>query len=253
MKDKQTGGSLSDLPMDELIQYGCSLGLALGLDIAEGEALRLVRARQELLIDLDREAMLDVVRWLRQPVRRSISKEQLAQIISRNQPVRFSGLSDRGLDALARLLDVEPLDGERRDVLERRLSKAGGAWAQLRRLRRRAVGSMVAKIVASHQSAHPSTYQYLPEDDTVSLKEEIEQTGFVGGVAKRLRGAADDYVGEKLDEIERRIDGKLDEIDRRLCEWRDREVSHRLRILKITLLFSILVALLSLLYDRLQP
>ncbi len=53
----------------------------------------------------------------------------------------------------------------------------------------------------------------------------------------------------KLDEIELRIDQKLNEIDQRLAEWRDREVANRLRILKITLGFTVVVAVLSLLYN----
>ena len=38
-------------------------------------------------------------------------------------------------------------------------------------------------------------------------------------------------------------------IDARLGEWRDREIRNRLRIVKITLLASIVVALLSLGYN----
>ena len=71
----------------------------------------------------------------------------------------------------------------------------------------------------------------------------------VGGIAKRIRGAADQYVEEKLDEIERRIDSKLDEIDRRLAEWRDREIKNRLKLVKITLVTAIIVAIVSLGYD----
>ncbi len=71
----------------------------------------------------------------------------------------------------------------------------------------------------------------------------------VGGITRKIKGVADDYVREKLDEIEARIDRKLDEIDARLGEWRDREIRNRLRIIKITLLASIVVALLSLGYN----
>jgi hypothetical protein len=57
----------------------------------------------------------------------------------------------------------------------------------------------------------------MPEDkNAVSLREQIADEGVVGGIARRIRGAADDYVHEKLDEIEQRIDRKLDEIDRRM-------------------------------------
>lgn len=78
-------------------------------------------------------------------------------------------------------------------------------------------------------------------------------------VAERLRGVADSYIAAKLDEIEARVDAKLDHVEdridakitdlhRQLQELRDREVRHRLRLLKITLIFTVLVALLSLGY-----
>ena len=43
-----------------------------------GELLRRIRARQELLVALDREALLEIVVWARRPVRRSSGKEALA-------------------------------------------------------------------------------------------------------------------------------------------------------------------------------
>ncbi len=51
-----------------------------------------------------------------------------------------------------------------------------------------------------------------------------------------------------MEEIETRIDYKLDEIDERLAEWRNRELANRLRMIKITLIFSVVIALLSFLY-----
>jgi len=81
--------------------------------------------------------------------------------------------------------------------------------------------------------------------------------------AERLRGAADSYIAAKLDEIEARVDAKLDQLEarldakvvelhRQLREMRDRELRHRLRLLKITLIFTVLVALLSLVYKWLS-
>lgn len=75
----------------------------------------------------------------------------------------------------------------------------------------------------------------------------------------RLRGAADEYLAVKLDEIEALVDAKLDEIEKRvdkkvldlmdqLRKARDEELRHRLRLLKLTLIFSVLVALISLVY-----
>jgi hypothetical protein len=63
-----------------------------------------------------------------------------------------------------------------------------------------------------------------------------------------VKKSADSYVNQKLDEIESRIDRKLDEIDRRLAEWRDKEIANRIRILKITLWASVIVAAVSLIY-----
>lgn len=86
-----------------------------------------------------------------------------------------------------------------------------------------------------------------------------KRVGVLHDVAERLRGVADAYVAAKLDEIEARVDAKLDGIERRIDQkilglheqlrtLRDQELRHRLRLLKLTLLFSVLVALLSLGY-----
>ncbi len=64
-----------------------------------------------------------------------------------------------------------------------------------------------------------------------------------------VRRSADQYLNQKLDEIESRIDRKLDEIDRRLAEWRDKEIANRVRILKITLWASVIVGAFSLIYS----
>src|SRR5205823_7516844 len=82
-----------------------------------------------------------------------------------------------------------------------------------------------------------------------SIKEEIEEAGLFGGIAGRIKRSADEYLNQKLDEIEARIDRKLDEIDRRLGEWRDKEIANRIRILKITLWASVIVGVCSLIYS----
>ena len=108
-----------------------------------------------------------------------------------------------------------------------------------------------AAAPGSEPDGDKAEYQFLPEDDR-SLKRRIEEEGLVGGITRKIKGVADDYVREKLDEIELRIDRKLDEIDARLGEWRDREIRNRLRIVKITLLASIVVAVLSLGYNQVK-
>lgn len=245
--------ALSDLPRDELVEYGRGLGLELPDDAKPGEALRLIRERQELLVALDRQALLDVCVWARRPVRQSASKEELAREIVRISQMRFDGLGHEGLVALARLrgLPAEPEESDA--VIIGRLRAAEPLVDKIRRKRRAIVGSLLSKLVDRQESATGGEYQFLPEDcRPAQLRQQIEERGVMGGIASRIRGVADDYVREKLDEIETRIDRKLDEIDRRLSEWRDREIANRLRIIKITLVASILVAALSLGYSALR-
>jgi hypothetical protein len=240
--------SLADLPLDELAAYGRELGLAVDPHTPRGELLRLIRERHELLLELDREAMLDVVVWARTPVRRSAGKEELAKHIAGITGLGFDGLSDHGLKTLARLRGVTFGSRDSRSTIERRLRRQGGFWARVQRKRRSVVGTWISRVVESTKG--DGDYQFLPESAPgQSLKETIEDVGVVGGIAQKLRGAADQYVHEKLDEIETRIDRKLDEIDRRLSEWRDREITNRLRIIKITLITAIVVAIISLGYD----
>lgn len=248
---KPASSSLSDLPSDVLEAYGRDLGLSIEPDAPHGEVLRRIRERQELLLELDRDAMLDVVKWARIPVRRSAGKEQLAGHIAGVTKTRYDGLSDKGLQALARLHDVDVRGGDPREMIEKRLRRKESVWGRIRRGRRRAIGAWLAKVIEG--SYAEGDYRFLPEDDSSrSLTESIEQEGVVGGIAYKLRGAADQYVKQKLDEIEVRIDRKLDEIDNRLAEWRDQEIRNRLRIVKITIIAAIVVALVSLGYDYLK-
>jgi hypothetical protein len=124
------------------------------------------------------------------------------------------------------------------------------------------LGSIVSNIVGDNES--PTDYQFLPpapgagpsasaapppSESAATLKDEIEEAGLFGGIASRLKKNADQYLNQKLDEIEARIDRKLDDIDRRLAEWRDREIANRIRILKITLWASVIVGIVSLIYS----
>jgi hypothetical protein len=247
----KSSSSLVDLPIDELMAYGRELGLKVKADAARGELLRRIRERQELLVELDRDALLDIVVWARVPVRQSSTKEDLAKHIAIIDHVAYDGLSERGLRAFARLRDIQAAPGAARATLERRLRRQEGLWAKYRRHRRRAVGSLIGKVLEAPTQG--GDYKFLPEEDGgPSLRESIQQAGVVGGIAQQLRGAADEYVHQKLDEIEHRIDRKLDEIDARLAEWRDREIRNRLRIVKITLIAAIVVAFVSLGYDYLK-
>jgi hypothetical protein len=244
---------VSELPEDELFLYGQQLGLNLDQKMGHGELLRRVRERQELLLELDREAILDVVVWARQPVRESASKEELAKQIAAITKMKFEGLSDRGLVALAKLRGVPARSSEPRELTEARLKDAEPFWHRVRRKRRQVVGGLLDKMITGRHEQAGEDYRFLPEEAAgPSLKERITEEGIVGGIAHKLRGVADDYVRQKLDEIETRIDSKLDEIDRRMGEWRDKEIANRLRIIKITLVASVLVTLLSLGYNYIK-
>ncbi|MEK6642267.1 MAG: hypothetical protein AABZ08_00025 [Planctomycetota bacterium] len=246
--------ALSSLPPDELRRYASELGLGLHDDAAQSLVLAAVRARQELLLELDREAMLDVVIWGRQPVRKSASKETLAKTIAAIQQANYDSLSTRGLYVLARLRGLAATAQTSANDLIDRLRTNDGFWTTVRRKRRAIVGSLLTKIIDGKRPPSDTDYQFLPEEDGAqperrTLKDAVVERGLVGGIAQKLRGAADDYIKIKLDEIEARIDDKLEQIDRRLGEWRDREVANRLRILRLTLIFTVLVALLSLGYN----
>lgn len=248
--DAKKSLAISELPLDELIVYGKQLGLELDPKMGQGELLRRVRERQELLVELEKEALLDIVVWARRPVRQSASKEQLAKEIASIRKMDFQGLTDRGVLALARLREV-PVDRHApRAELEKALRLSEPVWDLVRRKRREMVGSLISKMLDGGGAQEGEEYKFLPEDKNVpSLRDQIAEEGVMGGIARRIRGAADDYVREKLDEIELRIDRKLDEIDKRLGEWRDREIANRLKIIKITLVASVIVAVLSLAYD----
>lgn len=237
---------IRELPRDELRAYADLLGIELREGTDDAQLIAAVEDRLKLIESLPREQMLEAVVWARQPVKKSATKIDLVREILQIKRVRFAGLSTEALRAMALIhgCDVEPDDG--RDQLRRKLKRREGFWHKFRRKRRALFGKMIAKMVGD---GHSDEYRFLPEERRpLSLKERIEDEGVVSGLTGRLRGAADTYVKEKLDEIEARIDRKLEEIDRRLAEWRDREIINRMRIIKITLFASVVVALLSLAY-----
>ncbi|MGD0460976.1 MAG: hypothetical protein ABSB74_00665 [Tepidisphaeraceae bacterium] len=250
---------ISELPKDELENLAESLGLDATRFKTQQILVSAVHDRRQLIAGMDRQAMLDVVRWGRRPVTVSASNEQIAQEIARIRSMRFGGISHRGLVALARLRGVEATEEDPAPLIVRRLKRQEGVFSRLNRKRRAILGAMVASIVGESES--PSDYKFLPDPNSgdgnpgtvgsakpTSIKDEIEESGLFGGISNRIKKSADQYLNQKLDEIEARIDRKLDEIDRRLAEWRDKEIANRIKILKITLWASVIVGIFSLIY-----
>jgi hypothetical protein len=262
---------LADLPREELDHLAEDFGLEPHRYKTRQHLVAALHDRRQMIAGLDREAMLDVVRWGRRPIALNASNEQIAQEIVRITSMRFHGLSQRGLVVLSRMRGVAAQENDPIPLLVKQLKKEEGLFAKLARKRRAMMGSIVANMIGDTQSA--GEYQYLPSSGQASppgegnptaarptvqsaapasLKRDIEESGLIGGISNRIKKTADNYLNQKLDEVEARIDRKLDEIDRRLAEWRDKEVANRIRILKVTLWLSVVVGAFSLIYAYIQ-
>jgi hypothetical protein len=252
---------MADLPRDELRHLAEEFGLDSTEYKSRQDLVAAIHQRRQLIASLDREAMLDVIRWGRRPVSASANREQIAQEISRIRSMKFNGLSQRGLVVLAKLRGTDIPDDLPVPLLIKSLKKKEGLFAKLNRKRRAALGTLVANMIGEEETG--ADYQFLPAESTpavesqaaaksANIKQDIEESGLFGGITNRIKKTADAYLNQKLDEVEARIDRKLDEIDRRLAEWRDKEIANRIRILKITLWASVIVCIISLLYTYAQ-
>ena len=254
---------LQDMPKDELFTLAEDFGLEPDGYPTPQHLVAAIHERRHLINSLDRDAMLDVVKWGRRPLPINATKETIAREITQVKSMRFDGLSQRGLVVLAALRGVVLDEADAVPAIVKKLKKKEGFFARLNRKRRRMLGSLVSKVMGEDPAS--SDYQFLPPQEggptnagttkpadgprPSTMREEIEESGLFGGIAGRIKRSADSYVNQKLDEIESRIDRKLDEIDRRLGEWRDKEIANRIRILKVTLWASVIVGVVSLIYS----
>jgi hypothetical protein len=255
---------LSEIPKDELEALADELSLDPTTFKTRQHLVAAIHERRQLIASMDREAMLDVIRWGRRPVTATASKEHLAREIARIRSMKFSGLSHRGLIVLAQLRSASVQGNEDIPILVRKLKKQEGIFSRVGRKWRGVLGSGVAKMIGETEAERE--YQYLPPAQSgpgataapadparpASIKEDIEEAGLLTGLTNRIKKTADSYLNQKLDEIEVRIDRKLEEIDRRLAEWRDKEIANRIRIIKVTLWASVIVAIISLIYAYLK-
>jgi hypothetical protein len=255
----QVNKQLADLPRGELEHLAEEYGLDPHDYKTPQHLIAALHERRQLIAGMDREAMLDVIRWGRRPLPVNATNELIAQQLAKIKLMRFNGLSHRGLVILAQMRGLHVTTEDPIPNIIRRLKKQEGLFAKLNRKRRAVIGGWISNMIG--ESGGEQEYQFLPAEDAPAkataadptgragtIKEEIEESGVLSGLTNRIKKTADSYLNQKLDEIEARIDRKLDEIDRRLAEWRDKEIANRIRILKITLWASVVVGAFSLIY-----
>src|SRR5204863_7852608 len=127
---------LSELPRAELEPLAEEFGLDPSRYRTPQHLVAAIHQRRQTIADMDREAMLDVIKWGRRPVTINATKEQIAQEIARIRSMKFAGLSQRGLVVLARMRGVPCGEDDAVPLLIKRLKRQEGLFSQLNRKRR---------------------------------------------------------------------------------------------------------------------
>lgn len=247
---------LKDLPLAELQTIAREYGLDAGLFDTKPGLVAAILDRRTMIGTLDRDALADVMHWAGKQITATMTRERMALEISKVKSMKFAGLSQRGLVALGRLRGADVRDTDDTPTVIAKLKSLEGFFAKIGRKRRHLIGKWVSRMIGDGEadaraaatpalgqtdSGRTESSQSARPDPRRKLQDEIEDVGIIAGITGRMRRTADQYLNQKLDEIEARIDRKLDEIDRRLAEWRDKEVANRIRILKISLWATVVV------------
>src|SRR5262245_21709264 len=103
---------LSELPTDELELLAEEYGLDPHEYKTRQALVSAIHNRRQLIASMDRDAMLDVIKWGRRPVTMNAGKEQIGQEIARIKSMRFAGLSHRGLIVLARMRGINASEAD---------------------------------------------------------------------------------------------------------------------------------------------
>ena len=82
-RDRVNTGNIPAQPVDELEAIAEDFGLDPTRFKTRQHLVVAIHERRQLIAAMDRDAMIDVVRWGRRPVMMSASKEQIAQEITR--------------------------------------------------------------------------------------------------------------------------------------------------------------------------
>src|SRR4029079_11391515 len=122
---------LSEMPKDELENLAEEYGLDASSYRTRQNLVVAIHERRQSIAEMDREAMLDVIKWGRRPVTYNATKEQIAQEIARVRSMRFAGLSQRGLLVLAHVRGVAVNEGDSIPQLVRKLKKREGIFSRL--------------------------------------------------------------------------------------------------------------------------
>jgi hypothetical protein len=151
------------MPKDELKALAEDFGLDPTRYPTPQQLVVAIHERRQMIAAMDREAMLDVVRWGRRPVPANATKEQLAQEIVKLKTMHFEGLSLRGLVILAKLRNANVDEDDDFPRIVRKLKKQEGFFAKLNRKRRSWLGSIVSRFMGEGQT--PNDYQFLPPQE----------------------------------------------------------------------------------------
>src|SRR5687768_12756796 len=179
---------LYEMPRDELEHLAEEYGLDPTQYKHRQHLVAALHDRRQMIATMDRDAMLDVIKWGRRPVTFNATKEQIAQEIARIKTMRFDGLSHRGLIVLARLRGVPVSETEPVPACIKRLKKQEGLFQRINRKRRAMLGQIVANMVGENESQ--TDYQFLPPPGgaagpsqpaptttgTATIKHEIEES-----------------------------------------------------------------------------
>ena len=155
---------LSELPRDELDHLAEEFGLEPRRYRTRQHLVAAIHDRRQMIATLDRDAMLDVIRWGRRPVTANASREQVAQEIVRIRSMRFAGLSQRGLvgagaaSRARRARDDDPVPVLSASSRGRRGSSPGSTASAGRFL-----GTLIARMIGDAENA--ADYQFLPDDN----------------------------------------------------------------------------------------
>ena len=234
--------ALEELSDVELRGIAEDLGLDVGRKESRTGLIERIRDRHRVIDEVSREEFARIVRWAGEEVKDFHAKALLVRRFYRLNFRRTEGLTPDDVRIVARLHGIEFAEDAPPEEIAGKVEASAKRWTDvLKRASGRVVGYIAKKVAGADDDEMTP-----PEDEAKEVS-----AGLRKGFKAALRFSMDDYIAEKLDEIEARIDRKLDELDRKMDDWRTREVRHRLRIIKYTIIGTVVVAVVSIIYKLL--